>query len=95
MPWWYSRGKAALTNHPLCGPKVVTKISELEIDADKDWQVKGISELKEFALGMQRGDILVHGGTTLIKVSPSDIGDELTSGGSGHIVSWKAPPGGP
>lgn len=73
----------------------ITKLSELEIDADKDWNGQGISQLKELALSMTKGDILFQGaGDVLVKLSPSSIGDELTSHGPGHAISWEAPPGG-
>ena len=71
----------------------ITKLSELILDADKVWQDKGISNLKELALGMQRGDILHKGpGGVLVKLSPSSIGDELTSQGAGHEIWWQPPP---
>ena len=73
-------------------PKNVTRLSELEIDADKDWQGFGIANLKELDNGMHRGDILVHDGHKISKISPANIGDELTSGGPGQAVSWQAPP---
>ncbi|GAJ23279.1 unnamed protein product, partial [marine sediment metagenome] len=37
--------------------KGITKISELEIDADKDWDGKGISNIKEIAEAMATGHI--------------------------------------
>ena len=67
-------------------------LSGLEIDADKDWQGKGINNLKELSAGMRKGDILTHNGTGLVKLSPGNIGDELTSGGPGQDTTWKAPP---
>jgi len=70
----------------------ITKLSELEIDADKDWNGRGITSLKELAAGMGKGDALVHDGSVLVKVSPGDIGDEFTSGGPGHMPGWEPPP---
>ena len=71
----------------------VTRLSELAIDADKDWGGHGISNLKELASGMQRGDILQRGdGGVLEKISPGAIGFEITSNGPGHEVEWQAPP---
>ena len=74
-------------------PKTVGTLSALEIDIDKDWQGFGITNLKELAAGTYKGDILVHDGTKIVKLSPGSIGDEFTSGGSGHLTTWKAPPG--
>jgi len=73
-------------------PPGVSKLSELEIDIDKDWAGKGINNLKELALGMQKGDIFFRLGDVLVKLSPGSIGDELTSHGSGHAIDWGAPP---
>lgn len=70
----------------------ITKLSELEIDADKDWNGKGITSLKELAAGMARGDILVHDGALLARVSPGSIGHEFTSAGGGHMPGWSPPP---
>lgn len=70
----------------------ITKLSQLLIDADKDWGGYGMFNLKELAPGMQRGDVLTHNGTILVKLSPANIGDELTSNGPGQAVEWKAPP---
>jgi hypothetical protein len=73
-------------------PRNVANLSELEIDVDKDWQGFGISNVKELDAGMHKGDIVVHDGTKLVKVSPTNIGDELTSGGTGQHTTWQAPP---
>ena len=71
----------------------VTRLSELAIDADKDWGGYRISNLKELASGMQRGDILQRGDSGLLeKLSPGMIGFEITSNGPGHEVEWQAPP---
>ena len=74
-------------------PKTVGTLSALEIDIDKDWQGFGITNLKELVGGMQKGDVLVHDGTRIVRLSTGSIGDELTSGGTGHATTWKAPPG--
>ena len=71
----------------------ITKLSELEIDADKDWQGYGVTNLAHLASGMTRGSLLVHNGLVLEAVSAGTIGDEFTSNGPGHTPEWKAPPG--
>lgn len=70
----------------------ITKLSELQIDADKNWNGKGISNLKWLAAGMQIGDIAVFDGVRLIKLSPAAAGMVLTSQGPGNIPIWA--PGG-
>ena len=71
----------------------ITKLSELEIDADKDWGGYGISNLKELVSGMQKGSILQRGDTGVLEnLSPGAISFELTSDGPGSKVDWKAPP---
>ena len=76
----------------LVPPKALNTLSALEIDADKDWQGFGITGVKELASGMQRGDIIAHDGTRLVKLPPGSIGDEFTSHGPGQPVGWQAPP---
>jgi hypothetical protein len=71
----------------------VTQLSQLEIDSDKDWGGYGVSNVKELASGMQRGDILQRGDSGVLeKLSPGPIGFEITSNGPGHEVDWQAPP---
>lgn len=70
----------------------ISKISELEIDADKDWQGRGISNLKEVAAGMATGDIAQHDGARLVKLPPGLANYVLTSEGPGKLVTWA--PGG-
>ena len=76
------------TSHPPQGKD----LAALVIDIDKDWQVKGITELKELAESMNRGDIVMRGlDGALIKLSPGDIGDELMSDGPGKSLKWGLP----
>jgi len=71
----------------------ITRLSELIINADKDWQAMGISNIKEVVLGMTRGDLPVRGTNVLVKLVPGNIGYVLTSAGPLHIPTW-SPPGG-
>lgn len=73
-------------------PKTINTLSALEIDVDKDWQGFGITNLKGLAGGMQKGDVLIHNGNKIVKLSPQYIGDELNSGGTGQMAAWQAPP---
>jgi len=66
----------------------ITRLSELEIDADKDWQARGISNLKELAPGMVKGDLVVRGGSVLQRLTPGNLGNVLTSDGPWHIPIW-------
>ena len=71
----------------------ITRLSELAIDADKDWGGYGITDLKELASGMQRGDTLQKGDSGVLeRLAPGAIGNELTSNGPGNEVAWLAPP---
>ena len=71
----------------------ITRLSELEIDADKNWQGYGITNLAHLAAGMSKGCVLVHNGSILEAVPAGSIGNELTSNGPGGVPEWKAPPG--
>ena len=71
----------------------ITRLSELEVDADKDWQGYGITNIAHLASGMTRGSLLIHNGSVLAAVPAGTIGNEFTSNGPAHIPEWKAPPG--
>jgi hypothetical protein len=73
--------------------KGITKLSELEIDADKVWVdlgavPHGITSIKEVAQAMARGDLVVRGDTVLIRIQPGADGYVLTSSGLGKIPVW-------
>ena len=74
--------------------KGISKLSELQIDADKDWDGRGIFNLKELAESMQKGDIIYRSPDKLVKLSPGPISYELTSSGESNPIEWEAPPGG-
>ena len=71
----------------------ITKLSELDIDADKDWQGHGVTNIAYLAAGMTRGSLLLHNGSILAAVPAGTIGHEFTSNGPGNVPEWKAPPG--
>lgn len=78
--------------------KGITKISELEIDADKDFRdltlaPHGITNIKQVAAAMSRGDLVVRGDTILVRVAAGPTGYVLTSAGVGKIPVY-APAGG-
>jgi hypothetical protein len=72
--------------------KGISRLSELQIDADKDWNEKAIANLKELAQGMQKGDIIYRSSAGLVKLSPGPIGHELTSSGEDNPIEWRPPP---
>ena len=72
--------------------KGISRLSQLTIDADKDWTSHGLSSIKELATGMKAGDMLIKGAGGLIKIiSPMSSGDELTSNGPDAEIAWKPP----
>ena len=70
----------------------ISKLSELSIDTDKDWQGKGITNIKQVAAGMAIGHILQHSGSILEALVPGPAHNVLTSEGTGKKVLWA--PGG-
>lgn len=69
----------------------ITSLSQLIIDADKDWNLMGMSDIKEVVLGMVIGDIVYHDGTKLVKLSPGALGTELVTEGLGYPPKWSFP----
>jgi len=47
----------------------ISKLSEIEIDADKDWQAREIRNLKAIVTGMVEGDIAYRGPDVLEKLA--------------------------
>ncbi len=70
----------------------IERLSELEIDADKDWQAQGISNLKELAAAMIKGDLVVKGNSILDKLPAGPMGYVLTSTGVGQKPAWAPGP---
>lgn len=69
------------------------KLSELEIDVDKDWQAKGITNVKQVATLMSKGDLVAKDTTIMVRIAAGPDGYVLTSRGAGKLPTW-APPGG-
>jgi len=72
--------------------KGITKLSQLQIDGDKDWNGKGIINIKHIAAGMTKGHIVQHNGQILESLPPEVAANVLTSAGPGQKVVWA--PGG-
>ena len=70
----------------------ISKLSELNIDIDKDWQGQGIANIREVAAGMAIGDIVQHDGVKLVQLPAGLANQVLTSQGALHLVTWA--PGG-
>ncbi len=66
----------------------VSNLSGLTIDVDKDWAGKGISNLKELALAMAQGDLIVRGPAVLQRLIPGIANTMLTSAGPGALPFW-------
>ncbi len=69
-------------------PDRALRISKLEIDADKDWEGKGITNLKGITPAMDIGDVVYRGTTVLRQLQPGWIGYALVSQGPGHAPKW-------
>jgi hypothetical protein len=70
--------------------KGIGRLSQLEIDTDKDWQAKGIANLKAVAQAMAHGDIVFRGASILERLT-ADAGkgyNFLRSRGPGLSPVW-------
>ncbi len=76
----------------LVRPIAPRKLSQLVIDNDKNWSSCGITNVKEIAPGMAMGDIVIHDGSTLKKLSPGSIGTTLTTHDFGNEPTWSIAP---
>ena len=68
--------------------KGITRLSQMQIDADKDWAGMGISNIREVVSGMGVGDIIYHDGTKIVKLSPGPPGSELITKGPTYPPVW-------
>ena len=69
----------------------ITMLSELTIDADKDWQVMGISNIREVAAAMTRGDMILSNGGVIDALNPGSISTILITQGLGNPPIWGHP----
>jgi hypothetical protein len=70
-----------------------TRLSDITIDVNKDWQGKGITNIKEVAALMNTGTLVEHNGTILVPFYPGLDAYVCTSQGPGKMLTW-APAGG-
>ncbi len=71
--------------------KGINKLSQLEIDADKDWRAREIANLRAIATGMAHGDVLFRGASILERLT-ADAGkgyNFLRSRGPGLSPVWQ------
>ena len=73
--------------------KPVDRLSQLIIDADKDWNAKGITNILEAAAMMSKGDLIFRDDAVLARLQAGPPGYVLTSAGPGLAPTW-APAGG-
>lgn len=71
----------------------ITKLSELTIDADKDWQAKAITNLQAIAEAMAHGDIIFRGANVLARLPAGIAGKFLETRGPGYAPQWVDVPG--
>ena len=69
-----------------------SKLSEVDVDCDKDWAVKGITSLKQLAVGMAKGNLAYFNGTELVKITPGSVGTELITHDVGFAPTFGYPP---
>ncbi len=67
----------------------ITRLSQLEIDADKDWQAMGISNIAAVVESTKKGDLIFSDGTVLSVLSAGPIGMLLMTQGPGTIPVWQ------
>ena len=72
--------------------KPALKLSELIIDADKDWKGYGMTDVKQVASGMIEGDVIFRDGAKLEKLTPGPIGTMLTTHEFGNDPTWSYAP---
>ena len=69
-------------------PNAVSKLSQLTIDADKDWSGKAITNFKGLAAGMTQGDLFFRGSTVIQRLAPGIAGQFLITRGAGANPEW-------
>ena len=71
----------------------IKALSQLVVDADKDWNGLSLTNVKEVTSDMRKGDLFQKGsGLNLVRLIPTNHGDQLTSNGLNAPLSFQAPP---
>ena len=68
----------------------ITKLSELEIDTDKDWNGKGIYNVKEVNPSMVHGDLTFRDSDIISRLPAGAAGSFLQTCGSSRDPWWRA-----
>ena len=68
--------------------KGATALSQIGIDADKDWNAKEISNIASIIAGMLQGDIVYYNGSTLARLPAGSPGHNLQCLGAGNNPRW-------
>jgi hypothetical protein len=66
----------------------VSRLSQLDIDADKDWGGKAITNLKGLAANMTQGDLFFRGPAVIQRLPPGVAGQFLITRGPGANPEW-------
>ncbi|AGG07370.1 hypothetical protein C1O63_1558 [Dehalococcoides mccartyi] len=72
----------------LIKPNAVSSLSQLSIDADKDWGGRAITNLKGLAAGMTQGDLFFRGIASIQRLLPGVAGQFLITKGTGANPEW-------
>ncbi len=72
----------------LKGDSGVTALSQIAIDADKDWNAKEISNIASIMAGMVQGDFVYYNGSTLARLPAGSPGHNLQCLGPGGNPRW-------
>lgn len=68
--------------------KSATALSQVEIDADKDWNANCISNLAAVLEGMAQGDMVYCNGASLARLPAGSPGHNLQCQGPGRNPKW-------
>jgi hypothetical protein len=66
----------------------INNLSELTIDADKNWNAKEISHLASIVANMMQGDLVYYDGSTLARLPAGSPGHNLQCLGPGNNPRW-------
>lgn len=74
-----------MPRYPLQG---ISALSQLTIDADKDWQTRGITNLKELAAAMAFGDLVARGPAGILVRIPAGPAGMFLTGAGAALPYW-------
>jgi hypothetical protein len=68
--------------------KVAHSLSQIEIDANKDWQAREITNIASIAADMVQGDMVYYNGSTLARLPAGSPGHNLQCLGPNRNPRW-------